>query len=224
MTLTLTVDAEKGDSARAVLQIVNSAVEWIVYLLLFVIILAILLLITWIIICNIFMPRIKPGVLYFYDLKLNALSQYYISSYDSKRLRNLPRLKLTLKPQKCRNFCGVDFVAKGEACSLPFQTYMPGALLQGRNAALEPYTMAGSNPARTEFLELLYNGGGDVRRMRKANVNYLIPTMSVIDRARNADQETEYLPPMENGGFLVFRCRNGEGQLDGLKIWTFVPD
>ncbi len=218
LTVTLTVDGVKGDSASGVLQVVSSAFDDIFYKLLFLVLACIAGLIGAFVISNMKMTRIKPGMLYYYELAPRGNNSYYLRRDSMAEVPRGLQMRLWPHPQKM-NFEELTFIADTGKSRRWGKKNLPYVWLHDTHRALLSYYQADETVARAKLLEVLASGGKSATVMRKVNVESQMPKTAVV-RGKDPAEGEKYsvYPPMEEGGFLVRKIGDGT-----LKLWVFKP-
>ena len=219
LSVILTVQAVKGASASAVLQSVSSTFEDILYKVLFIAILVVALLILWIVFCNLKMPRIKRGAMYYYELIPDGGRQYFVMRQSVVKVRGGLFLRLWPSPQTL-NLEGLTFSAGSGGSRRLGGSYSPEVVLHGYCDELSRFYNASTDGNILLFLAELRQGGTNPEIMDIFNVQGLIPPVPIVTAYDAPADNREFTQPvmLYDNGFLV-RMNEDES----LRMWIFRP-
>ena len=210
LTVTLRVNAEKGTSVSAAMDVVNSFGEWLFWFLLLLIIVAAVVLIGWIILCNIRMHRICSGTFQYY--RIDVVDYYVTVSYDpTYRHRWRPYFRLTWHPETV-SFEGQTFVADKTSSS---RMTVPMCQMDAEDPLLHSYYRQGGGSSARDLLRLLEEKG--MNSFFKDDLEANLSTTPVFREDREPVDKYHY-EKVDSGGYLMRRSQNV------IEIWAYIQD
>ena len=216
LTVTLTVDAAKGDSASGKLEIVFTMAELIFYIALLVAFLVILVLILMVIYSNWRMPRIRPGHIHYYRV-IHRDGQYYVSVRESLPIKNRFYLRLLPVAETVR-FHDQVFTAGNPGIGFQFLNLtIPKCVLSGTRRELSKYSTSGATPVALQLLTYLRTAvaGG----IQGHQIDRRLPGRSIVPHpyGPQAEERVTQTILMADGGYIVKRDNS-------LEFWTYTAD
>lgn len=216
LTVTLAVDAAKGDSASGKLEIVFTMAELFFYIALLIAFLVILVLILMVIYSNWRMPRIRPGHLHYYRV-IHRNGQYYVSVRESLQIKNRFYLRLLPVAETVR-FYDQTFTAGTPGLGFQFLNLtVPKCVLSGTRRELSKYSASGATPVAAHLLTHLRTAiaGG----IPAHQIEPMLPSRSIIPHpyGPQAEERVNQTILMTDGGYFVKRDNS-------LEFWTYTAD
>lgn len=219
LTISLTVDAEKGDSASGVLQLTSTAFEDIFYMILLAAILVALVLLSLFIYSNLRMSRIKPGRLYFFEIAPDGTGYYYRRSSSTRKVYKGLHLRLRPTPQRMR-FRDVVFAAdkNDKPAGKWGKKRTPVALLSGVHSALEAFSSVDQSDDADKLIRELKATASDPEIMSERFVLGISSTQ-LVDGEDEHEGKAYTMPyRMREDGFLQRAGADGS-----IRIWMYRP-
>lgn len=219
LTITLTVDAEKGDSASGTLQLVSTAFEDMFFMILLAAIVVLTVLVSLFIYSNLRMSRIKPGRMYYYEIAPDGSGFYYVRSRYSKKIYTglQPRLRPT--PQRML-FKGLRFAAdkNDKPAGKWGKKRIPAALLKGKHSYMLSFFAVDQSADADALLRELKGTASDPEIMSENFIGNIDATQLAGDEDEHNGESYTAPYRMKESGFLRQNCEGGT-----IKIWLYRP-
>ena len=219
LAIKLTVDAEKGDSAGAVLQLVSTPFEDILFMVLLAAILVLAALVGLFVYSNLRMSRIKPGRMYYYEIAPDGSGFYYVRSRYTKKIYTGLQPRLQPTPQRML-FKGMRFAAdkNDKPAGKWGKKRIPAALLRGKHSHLLSFSAVDQSDDADALIRELKGGGSDPEIMAESFIRNISCTTLVEEEDEHNGEAYSVPYRMKENGFLQQRCEGG-----AIKIWLYRP-
>ena len=219
LTIHLAVDAEKGDSASGLLQLVSTPFEDMFFMILLAAIIAVSVLVGLFIYSNLRMSRIKPGRMYYYEIAPDGSGFYYVRSRYSKKVYTGLQPRLQPTPQRML-FKGMRFAAdkNDKPAGKWGKKRIPAALLKGKHSYVLSFCAVDQSDDADALIKELKGTGSDPEIMAENFIKNISCTTLVEDEDEHNGEAYSVPYRMKENGFLQQRCEGGV-----IKIWLYRP-
>lgn len=219
LAIALTVQAEKGTQVTGTLEITHDPAEMLKWILILIAVVACLVILTLMILCNLHKPRIARGDIYYYKL-IKKDSRYVMLERNSTPIKW--RLCFLNPAPERRGVCGgitVQAPADDSKRRLICPPANPEVIIKVTGRELDNYySRAESTPVRNFLAMLQRTPNGS--RLQLAQIDSQMPT-SPLGAGKKAPEpgRTEiYSAEMESGGFLARKIGK-----DTIEFWAYFP-
>lgn len=211
LDVTMDVQAVYGTSVSGSMEITNNFAEWLAWLISFLVILTLVACISWIVYCNIRMPRIAPGTFQHVKISITDTGATVTKSPKKKHRVKWYFFKFTLLPEeisyKGQTFCAVEDCKDGLRCPTSPQIW-----LRPNDPHLYNFYRSASAMDAGNLMALMKGS-----KCKKADVLAITGRAAAIVKAK--DKPTKPVPGQINSGEFLMKRIGLDGRT--IHIWYY---